>query len=308
MANFRYDDDLRDDDDDRDSSESPQALLDVTFNTLAGTGTAKSDELLNILLQVDDINRRQAFEAYGTEEYVGSKPSALHVAAQYADISAVRTLIEFGADPNLKDDLGFTPLHVAVFKDRPDLVRTLLQGGADPDLPFEGREAVVYDETHASPLHIAVRNASLETVAELLAFKARVDPKDSEGVTPLQLAVRESKLSAADALIRAGADVNTTDNNGQAPLLDVLQPRYFMYEKGIARLLIKSGASVDGPRNGDGKTARDLIREQEDSALLGYVDRHGRIRQAAAQKSHESNLEALDRILSGRRRPGPRTK
>ena len=56
----------------------------------------------------------------------------LHVTRDIAD---VRSLIEAGADPNVQDWFGRTPLHHAVmqFKD-PEIVTALLEAGADPDV------------------------------------------------------------------------------------------------------------------------------------------------------------------------------
>ena len=56
----------------------------------------------------------------------------LHVTRNIAE---VRGLIEAGADPNVQDRFGRTPLHHAVmqFKD-PEIVTALLEAGADPDV------------------------------------------------------------------------------------------------------------------------------------------------------------------------------
>ena len=60
------------------------------------------------------------------------------------NIAEVRGLIEAGADPNVQDWFGRTPLHHAViqFKD-PEIVTTLLEAGADPDIQDDGGHDVI---------------------------------------------------------------------------------------------------------------------------------------------------------------------
>jgi len=62
--------------------------------------------------------------------------TALHFAAQYQSVSAVKTLIKFGAEVDLKNNNGNTPLYRAVFCFKEDLgvVKLLLDHGANPDL------------------------------------------------------------------------------------------------------------------------------------------------------------------------------
>ncbi|KAJ8604371.1 hypothetical protein CTAYLR_002572 [Chrysophaeum taylorii] len=58
--------------------------------------------------------------------------AALHVAARYGQVSVVRILvIEAGADVNLRDSHGFTPLLYAVVGGHPATVNELLGHGAD---------------------------------------------------------------------------------------------------------------------------------------------------------------------------------
>jgi ankyrin repeat protein len=52
----------------------------------------------------------------------------------------VRFLLEHGADPNVQDKDGWTPLHRAVIKCHVDVARVLLDYGADPTIrDNEGR-------------------------------------------------------------------------------------------------------------------------------------------------------------------------
>ena len=49
----------------------------------------------------------------------------------------VKMLLDLGADPNLREQGGFTPLHVAAQNDDVETIRFLLLGGADLTLKSE---------------------------------------------------------------------------------------------------------------------------------------------------------------------------
>jgi len=68
--------------------------------------------------------------------------NALHIAADWGDVDAVRLLIAAGLDVNKQGEHGFTPLHCACAAGSLEVASLLLDAGADPfartegDLPF----------------------------------------------------------------------------------------------------------------------------------------------------------------------------
>ena len=58
----------------------------------------------------------------------------MHLAAANADPSSLKALLAAGADPNLRDKEGLTPLHVAAYSQNATHAQLLLEGGADPAL------------------------------------------------------------------------------------------------------------------------------------------------------------------------------
>jgi ankyrin repeat protein len=57
----------------------------------------------------------------------------MHWLAQSGDLAGMRTLVSQGAELDVFDDLGKTPLHYAAEAERLDIVAFLLDSGADVD-------------------------------------------------------------------------------------------------------------------------------------------------------------------------------
>ena len=87
----------------------------------------------------------------------------LHIAVEYFNIpAAITTLVEAGADPNAPDLNGFTPLHMAAAYTRvPAVIIALVDGGADPDAK---------DQLGRTPLYLATEyNGSPAIITALKA-------------------------------------------------------------------------------------------------------------------------------------------
>jgi type I restriction-modification system DNA methylase subunit/ankyrin repeat protein len=71
----------------------------------------------------------------------------LNIYASYNNYYSAKNLLENGANPNQPDDMGFTPLMVAAYRDNRKVARLLLDHGADPNAlgPF-GRTALFFSQ------------------------------------------------------------------------------------------------------------------------------------------------------------------
>jgi ankyrin repeat protein len=158
---------------------------------------------------------------YPLEEKDGSIPtsSPLHKAVMSKDLREVEKCLKDGANVNEVDEMGDTPLHIAVRnlrEKRQDaqgclvmseealaLCRLLLKNGANPSL---------FNVAHHTALHEAVRTDDEGVCLQLLLdAKANVNAHVSHYYKPLGMAVDAKNIKAIEILIKAGAVIADYD-------------------------------------------------------------------------------------------------
>ena len=146
-----------------------------------------------------------------------------------ADIA--RALIKAGADINMKNEDGRTPLIIATSYSHTGTVRVLIEAGVDVNMSDnEGKTALMWAR--------AVCQGCSDIVKMLLEAGADVNVQDKAGKTALMWAAEfnwndETVLS----LIEAGANVDFMDNHGRSVLM--------YHKENIAMAILESGAEFN---------------------------------------------------------------
>lgn len=132
------------------------------YKFLQAVKDAKGDEVIQMLSKPGStiVNARD----------VTSGEGALHIVIKRGDTKYLSYLLQMGADPNLRDGRGNTPLMLAVTQGETDMIPILATAKANPNLGNSGGE---------TPLIRAVQRRDIGMVRALLAIGADPDQRDS---------------------------------------------------------------------------------------------------------------------------------
>ena len=125
------------------------------------------------------------------------KSAPMHDACAGNDPKTVQTLLDHGADVNIRSHLNsFTPLHSAILSGG-GTIATLLDAGANPDLgAFFNNTAV----------HLAAENDARINFKLFVDKGFKIDRPNDQGRTPLAVAIEHSNYTVASQLLDLGAD------------------------------------------------------------------------------------------------------
>jgi uncharacterized protein len=159
--------------------------------------------------------------------------TALLWSSHWSDVDSAELLLRAGADPNIVNDYGTSPLSEACLNSNAAMVRLLLRNRADANLPIA---------TGETPLMTCARTGNAEAVRELLEFGAAVQGKEpAQNQTALMWAAAEKHPDVVKVLIDAHADVRARTKQGFSPI-------HFAARVGdleSLKLLLDSGVDVN---------------------------------------------------------------
>jgi ankyrin repeat protein len=180
----------------------------------------------------------------------------LSVAADYGSLEAVKLLLAAKADPNA--GTCDAPLMCAIDKHDMTSAELLLLAGANPNLKGNAQDLKHNGSNEATPLWMAISLGQLPMVQLLLKFKA--DPNDSQidGRSLLFGALLDTNI--LEALLDAGAEVDARDSTAKTGDNRILNwtPLLRSMENGLpvttVEILLKHGANPNARDGAFGKT------------------------------------------------------
>ena len=159
----------------------------------------------------------------------------LIAAAAAGQREAVDYLLQNGADPTAKDDLGKTALLHAMAADDRRLTETLLSLNTT-------RAINLPDNMGNTPLIYAAQNGSVDNIRVLLKYKADPDYQNpANGFSALSAAAAAGQEKAAQMLVSNGANVNLRDNEGRTALFYAAANG----QTSLIRQLLRMGADIN---------------------------------------------------------------
>ena len=128
-------------------------------------------------------------------KYINIQDSnALHEAIIFPEIA--KLLINSGADINIQNKYGDTPLYLALHYRYPlQISELLINAGADVNIP---------DKQGTTPLHEASSRGPINMVKKLINNGANVNIQNEYGTTPLHKAAMHGQLEIVKLLLEHG--------------------------------------------------------------------------------------------------------
>ena len=178
-------------------------------------------------------------------------------AFEVGDIDVVRLLLRCGADVNVLDKGGNTPLHRASENGHTEIVQLLLEHKADVDLP---------SKWFWTPLAVSYSRGHMEVSRLLVQHGANVDAYTIEDLTPLNIASSSGHLAVVRFLIDNGADVDSRNYENMTPLHSAARSGHL----DVVKLLLESGADFNIPNDG-GKRALDIAFDEGQLEVVNFL-------------------------------------
>uniref|UniRef100_A0ABD2XEW1 Uncharacterized protein n=1 Tax=Trichogramma kaykai TaxID=54128 RepID=A0ABD2XEW1_9HYME len=281
-------------------------------------------QLLRTILESSDDEYRPVH--VDAKDKNGDAP--LHLALRHQKYDLVEALLEAGADANLANNEGTTPLHVVCQirygqsycgddfliscdkYNRPLEINAQDQLGNTPlHLSLDNRHAsVAYsllendadpnlaNKKGMTPLHSAFMKIYIDSNLIALMLRKDADPNlaDEQGMTPLHLAVKKKDQDLIGMMLRRGGNLNLTNEKGMTPFHFALEEN----NEGLIAMLLRKGCDPN-LANEEGMTSLHLLcssrerdRESADMLLeLGGNDEHRPLRIDARDKKGRTPLE-----------------
>ncbi len=148
-----------------------------SYKFLQAVRDSKNDDVINTL-------NKPGTTVVNTRDRTTGE-AALHITVRRGDVPYTTFLLQKGADANIRDGKGNTPMIVAVQSGHGELIPLLVLGRANPNLANGSGE---------TPLILAVQNRDTAAVRELLTAHADPDQRDTiAGLSARDYAQRDGR-------------------------------------------------------------------------------------------------------------------
>ena len=264
---------------------------------LLWASTSSSSEFIETLIDLGaDVNAQRT----------NDKVTPLRLLAGWNHYMGVRLLLELGADANIQDVYGYTPLHSSASEGHENLSKLLLKNNADANTRNTDGDA---------PLHNSVCGGLFNLSQLLIEAGSNVNLRNKKGRTPLYIAVKNKHIRLIKLLLESNADVSMGYKENPEERIYLVRGKdkgkpcwhYVLVEKHLLGLFLKrtnrglgldvadfgnvleSGWGKDPPKN----TIDKILKKHEDDAMFEEIPGETLLHVA----SRNTNTEIIDLLV-----------
>ena len=272
-------------------------LLDQEIKTKVNIVNSKGDPLLLVAVTLGNMEAVRQIVSAGADvnkTNAFTKDTALLRALYYTNNSEIaQLLVHSGAEINVVNNYGHSPMFLALEKRRGDLVDLFLSSGVSEGLNSDylfracakqnymgvlamlkgGVDPNVSNEKGNTPLIISSSLGDLPSVRDLLAYRADVNAANNDGNTALIYAARYNHPQVVRELLKpqtmqAPVDVNAQNKQGQTAL-------YWAASKGYTDVVKRLLAADADPTLAaqDGLVPYAVARQKNRKAVLPWFEK-----------------------------------
>ncbi len=218
-------------------------LENVNVNNIYNNQTMMSSSIKNGDIEMfEELVKKHHADVNIQNKY---KETPVFYAIGWTQIEILEKLIEYGADLNVVNIDGHTPLTAALIKRRPNatVIKMLIDNGADVNFvvnndysEYDGmsvmeiaKERKIKISVKSTTIHSAAERGKTDSVKRFLKKGININQKDENGATPLMLAVKSNNPELVAYLIEKGADVNAKDKDGYTPIMYTKYTMVYIY-------------------------------------------------------------------------------
>ena len=202
--------------------------------------------------------------SYKSKWQTGS--TACHMAAQKDDPVYIKILKEAGADINVKNDYGITPLMVACSRGTNiEVIDYLIENGANiKQLDHYGSDAFMY----------AMANSNINIIKHLVDLGADIHTKSGNGENILMAALEKgADLEKIKYILSLGIDINEKSKDGEQA---ISKATYSNPNLDVLDFLVKNGADLSFKANFDsGVNLLFYAAHNENEEIIEYLIKKG---------------------------------
>jgi len=240
---------------------SKQELPAIIDRALKG-GSTIDNELLNAVLAKDLTRVHYVIDRganIDVQDANGLTP--LMNAIKGGHLPLVKLLLKNAANPDSVDNDDWTALMHAAWNNEPKMIRSLAAYGAD----MEKTEKL----TQSTALTLAIQKG--KAVAAVALLDSGADPNHAVGeaeYSPLMIAVNQGKVPAAQTLLQYGSDPNAKNKGGVTALMIAAAAN----KPYMISLLLKSGANP-ALKDDMGETALEIAMSRKAVDAKSMIER-----------------------------------